>query len=168
MREDQQTKVFQIKEEADKIAVSDAILNLEIDKGKEVLIREIKISLSTLQRNAYWWWAGLVKASTGESKEEVYLRHKESHLVKIFRRDDPDFEAMYDPLKTLYKVDIEQYKKMCRVIIRLMSINDANTSQMAEFMNLVQKHEAVNNINLPDPDKFWRRSRPLAVKTGGD
>ena len=131
-------QIYQIKEESDKIAVNTAILDLEIGKGKEVVLRDSKISLSTMQRNAFWWWVGIVSVDTGYTKDEVYYQFKEDHLVKIFRRDDPGFEAMYDPLNALFKVDRDKAKVLVKSIINLMSITEATASQMREAMDLFQ------------------------------
>ena len=154
-------KTIQLKTDADKKAAVEAIVELDLSKGaKEVLVRDSKISLSTSQRNLYWMWVDIVSVTHGESKAEVYFRHKKDHLVKIFRRDDPDFEAMYDPLNTLYKVDRDKAMQLVNKIVDLMSISEASTKQMAEFMAQVQMSEALNGCSLPDPDKTAQPPAP--------
>ena len=151
------SKVIQIREECDKQQAVLEIVDMDIDQGKEVVIRELKLSLSTVQRNAYWWWNGIVSVTTGETKEEVYIRHKKEHLVKILRRDDPDFEAYFDALTTLKGVNLDHAVRLFLAVIKGIHMPDLSCKQMREFMDQVQTLEGTRGINLPDPDPNWRK-----------
>ena len=160
------TRVVQVKTEADKQVAVAMIVDMDVGKGKEVIVRDSKLSLSTVQRNAYWMWVDIVSVTHGESKEEVYLRHKREHLIKIFRRDNPDFEAMFEPLNILYKHDREKALFLRDQIVKLTSISEASVKQMSEFMENVQRTEAEKGCSLPDPDpdrgKVVAKPEPVA------
>lgn len=121
--------------------VTNRIRHLSKENKIEVVIRDRRRDYSAEQRQTYWMWIHEMGAVSGELDDELHQRLKKTYLLPIYRRDDPDYEAMIAAV--IASGDI----KLGRGVVRLTSITTASRTQMSEYMDLVQRH-AHNDLGV--------------------
>jgi hypothetical protein len=120
----------------------------------EAVIRPYKKDRSTLQNALYWKWLTVIGAELGESKDDLHERFKEKWLVSIYERDDPDFAAMLQSLRAVYRQGMRTEALALRKrIVALTSTTTATVVQMAEYMQSVEHFAAETGIRLPFPEE---------------
>ena len=116
-----------------------AITALDSIKGDEVHqveFRPYKANLSAEQRGLYWMWVQLISLSTGDTKEGVHLMYKRRFLLPIFEREKVWFRDLVESVRNVHRSGAHaEAMNMVQAIVRLVSIRDANTAEMAEYMN---------------------------------
>ena len=138
--------------------VTKALMDLQSqEEVHEVIIQPAQSSLSGRQRRLYWVWMTDYSKATGYSKEEAHLDFKKRFLVKIYERDSKDYAEMIESVRQVHRKGMPGHAKhLQKMIIELTSIMDADTHQMAEYMDDI--HQDCNNrgIQLSMPEDLGR------------
>ena len=128
--------------------------NLPVEPVHEVIIKEHKRDLSAEQRALYFVWLGVVGAELGYTKEELHLDYKERFLVPIYMRDNESYLEMIQSVKVVRRRGMNaEADTLKKFIIKETSIMDANTKQMSEYMDDIDKLAASLDIRLPLPEQ---------------
>jgi hypothetical protein len=126
---------------------------LPLSPVHEVVFKEHKESRSLRQLALLWKWNTIIGNELGNTKDEQHDYYKETFLVPIFTRDDPEYAAMVASVKHVraagMAADADALKKQ---IVKLTSTTDCDTKQMAEYMRDIDHHAASLDIMLPRPD----------------
>lgn len=126
------------------------------DELHEVVIRPYKKDRSVAQNSLLWRWNTIIGSELGESKEEIHERNKERFLVPIYERDDLDYAAMIEAVRSVYRQGLQQDALFLRKrIVALTSTTKATTAQMAEFLTEIERDASRLGIILPRPDDVY-------------
>lgn len=128
--------------------------------GHVVTIAEDKVSRSEAQRRLMWKWEGVIGDELGEIKEDVHRRHKDTILKPIMEKNfdrHPHFAGMMDSIRGLYNMGMHgEAINLNNQITDLISTNEMDVHEMTEYLNEVQRIAQGLNINLPQPDDYYR------------
>lgn len=126
------------------------------DELHEIVIRPHKKDRSVAQNSIYWKWLTIIAAELGESKDALHELYKERFLVPIFERDDQEYAAMIESVRTIYRQGMRQDAlKLRGHIIRLTSTTKTNVGQMTEYLNEIELAAGALGIRLPHPDDLY-------------
>lgn len=129
------------------------IESLPLDPISEVVIRGHKKDRSALQNSYYWLILTVIGNALGESKEDIHERYKDKYLVNIFERDDPDYAAMVQSLREVWKQGMKKEAVSLRKsIVSFTSTTTANVAQMNEYLHCIEMSAAELAIKLPFPE----------------
>ena len=132
------------------------ISNLDHDDLHEVIIRPYKKDRSVAQNSLLWKWTTVIAEEMGETKEDVHERNKERFLVPIYERDDADYAAMIEAVRSVHrqgmKADAEAMRKQ---IVKLTSTTTASVKQFTEFLTEIERDAMKYAIRLPHPDDIY-------------
>jgi hypothetical protein len=129
------------------------IKGLPLSPVYEIDIREHKKDRSVEQNALYWKWLTVIGNDLGETKEDLHERYKDKFLVHIYERDDPDYGAMVQTLRRIYKQGMkEQSISLHKQIVSLTSTSTATVKQMSEYMEAIEHDAASLAIRLPHPE----------------
>lgn len=120
-----------------------------------VNIKEHKEGLSSRQRRLYFKWLGEICEEFGEDKDDLHLDYKGRYLVKIYRRDDPEFEAMCEAVNEMHRQGMKTDSVVLhKWIVKHTSIMDASTAQMSEYMKAIEVEATMKGVALTHPDDY--------------
>lgn len=146
------TKIILISE-AHKSRAIEIIKALPIEPHHEIIIREHKKDRSADQNALYWQWLTIIGNELGESKEDLHERYKSDYLVHIYERDDPEYGAMLQALRDVWRHGMKaEAAGLRKKIVMLTSTTGATTRQMSEYMTEIERHAAGLAIRLPHPE----------------
>ena len=132
--------------------VQTIIAALPLAPVMEVVIRERKKDRSADQNALYWQWLTIIGNELGESKESVHERMKDSYLVQIYERDNPEYAEMVQALREVWKHGMKvEAVALRKRIVALTSTTTATTAQMGEYLNCIELSAAELAIKLPFP-----------------
>lgn len=131
-----------------------AIRALKYEEPHEVVIRPKKRDRSMAQHRLYWGpWLTFLAGHTGENKEALHEDMKRRHLIPIFRRDDPDYNAMIMAVQRVPKgPDLDAIKKQ---VVRLTSTTKCSVEQFTEYLNAVEATALDLGCVLPHPSDLY-------------
>lgn len=130
---------------------------LALDPACEITIKEHKRDISAEQRGLYFKWLGIIADHLGYTKEELHIEYKKRWLKPIFERDDPEYSAMIQNIRDVWKQGMKKVAEdLSNQVIKLTSIRDANTHQMWEYMGNIEKEAPGLAIVLPFPDDLYK------------
>jgi hypothetical protein len=107
---------------------------------------------TSAQRRLYFSWITQFANKFGEYQESVHHDMKRRFLIRIYMRDDPDFNAMCECIAKLKTNEVEQYNAIREGVIKLTSITKATKVQMTEYMDLIYRFAASQGLALIDPE----------------
>lgn len=126
---------------------------LPLDVIHSVEVKEHKRNRSAEANALYWQWLTIIGNELGESKEDVHERYKSDYLVHIYERDDPEYSAMLQALRDIWRQGMKaEAAGLRKKIVHLTSTTTATTAQMSEYMDSIARHAASLAIRLPFPD----------------
>ena len=130
------------------------INNLDVEKPREVLIRDHKADRSAAQNSLMWKWITVIGNDLGETKDELHERYKGQFLVPIYERDDPEYAEMISALRDLYQRDKIATNILYKQVVKLTSTTKASVKQMTEYLGEIEGEARSLNIHLPHPDDY--------------
>ena len=128
--------------------------NLDIEKPREVIIREHKADRSAAQNSTYWLFLTHIGDELGETKGDLHERYKGKFLVPIYERDDPEYAEMIAALRTLYREDKTMAELLHKKIVKLTSTTKASVKQFCEYLTDIERDANGMNIFLPRNDDY--------------
>lgn len=129
------------------------IRQIPLDVVHEISIQPHKKDRSASQNALYWQWLTIIGNELGESKEDVHERYKDSFLVHIYERDNPEYAEMVQALRSVWSKGMKQEAIYLRKkIVALTSTTTATVAQMSEYMNSIENHAVTLSIILPRPE----------------
>lgn len=118
----------------------------------EVTIQPESRKRSLAQNRLYHMWVSHFSQQTGISIDDVYLDFKRRFLLRIYYTADNQFAEMCDSIKQLEKLDLAKYESISKQVIKMTSTTKANTEQMTEYLNQINRFSYSQNIMLPIPE----------------
>jgi hypothetical protein len=126
---------------------------LPLDVIHSVEIKEHKRNRSAEQNSLLWKWMTIIGAELGESKEAVHERYKNQFLVNIYERDDPEYSAMIQALRDVWRHGLHaEAAGLRKKIVALTSTTGATVKQMTEYLENIEHDAASLAIKLPFPE----------------
>lgn len=92
-------------------------------------------SRSHAQNRLYWKWLTQYGNHIGLSKDEAHILFKKQFLIKIYARDDAEFNEMCQTIRTLKQSEHEHWQVLANHVIRETSTTKASVAQMTEYLN---------------------------------
>ena len=121
----------------------------------QMIIRPFHEKHSESQRGLYFKWVGIIAAEFGETKDQMHWILKKTHLHPIFMTTKPNYAQLLDLILNFpHGIRYDQFAiKACqKQIWDMLSINQANTKEMYEFMHDVYFWAQGMKIYLPLPE----------------
>lgn len=122
------------------------------DEVLEVVIQPESRKRSLAQNRLYHLWVAHFAQQTGDTIDDVYLDFKRRFLLRIYYTADSQFAEMCDSIKQLEQLDLAKYNSISKQVIAMTSTTKANTEQMTEYLNQINRFAYSQNIMLPIPD----------------
>jgi len=110
-------------------------------------------SLSAAQRRLYWLWMTECGNHRGLDKEEASSFFKYKYLSVIYNRDNVgEYPETFRTMKELKKTGASQYEALRQFVANRISITEATTKQMKEFLNDIEVWCLKDGVKLTCPD----------------
>ena len=126
-----------------------------INDGKplRVVIDRKEDKLSDAQRRLYWLWMTEYSKQRGLDKEEASAFFKYKYLSIIYNRDNVgEYPETFRVMRDLKKSGSSDYEPLRQFVSNRMSITEATTKQMAEFLNDIEMWCLKDGVKLTCPD----------------
>jgi hypothetical protein len=120
-----------------------------------VIISNYERNISSEQRGLYWMWLGVISSELGDTKDELHKVFKERFLLNIFLADidnHQDFAGLTENMRVVKKLAPDQFPAIRSFVMSQLSIMDATTTNMSQYLKEIE-NEAINmRIRLPLPE----------------
>ena len=129
--------------------------NQAINEGKplRVVIDQKEDKLSDAQRRLYWLWMTEYGKQRGLDKEEASAFFKYKYLSIIYNRDNVgEYPETFKVMRDLKKSGASEYEPLRQFVSNRMSITEATTKQMAEFLTDIEMWCLKDGVKLTCPD----------------
>ena len=126
-----------------------------INEGKplRVAIDQKQEILSSAQRRLYWLWMTEYSKQRGLDKEEASAFFKYKYLSIIYNRDKVgEYPETFKVMRDLKKSGSSGYEPLRQFVSNRMSITEATTKQMAEYLNDIEVWCLKDGVMLTCPD----------------
>ena len=126
---------------------------LEENKPLVVRIDQREDKLSDAQRRLYWLWMTEYGKQRGLDKEEASAFFKYKYLSIIFNRDNVgEYPETFKVMRDLKNSGSSDYEPLRQFVSNRMSITEATTRQMAEFLSDIEIWCLKDGVKLTCPD----------------
>ena len=126
-----------------------------LSDGKPLVVRidQKQETLSGAQRRLYWLWMTEYGKQRGLDKEEASAFFKYKYLSIIFNRDNVgEYPETFKVMRDLKKLGSSGYEPLRQFVSNRMSITEATTKQMAEFLTDIEMWCLKDGVKLTCPD----------------
>ena len=123
--------------------------------GKPFVVRvdQKQETRTNAQNRLYWLWMTEYGKAKGLDKEEASAFFKYKYLSIIYNRDNvSDYPETFRTMRELKKSGASQYEHLRQFVSHRMSTTEANTKQMAEYLNDVELFSLKDGVKLTCPD----------------
>lgn len=123
--------------------------------GKPLVVRidQKQEALSGAQRRLYWLWTTEYGKQRGLDKEEASAFFKYKYLSIIYNRDNVgEYPETFKVMRDLKKSGASEYEPLRQFVSNRMSITEATTKQMAEFLTDIEMWCLKDGVKLTCPD----------------
>lgn len=123
--------------------------------GKPLVVRidQKQETLSSAQRRLYWLWMTECGKQRGLDKEEASAFFKYNYLSIIYNRDNVGgYPETFKVMRDLKKSGASEYEPLRQFVSNRMSITEATTKQMAEFLTDIEMWCLKDGVRLTCPD----------------
>lgn len=124
-------------------------------QGKPLVVRidQKQETLSSAQRRLYWLWMTEYGKQRGLDKEEASAFFKYKYLSIIYNRDNVgEYPETFKVMRDLKKSGASEYEPLRQFVSNRMSITEATTKQMAEYLNDIEVWCLKDGVRLTCPD----------------
>ena len=125
------------------------------EDGKPLVVRidQKQETLSSAQRRLYWLWMTEYGKQRGLDKEEAAAFFKYKYLSIIFNRDNVgEYPETFKVMRDLKKSGSSGYEPLRQFVANRISITEATTKQMAEFLTDIEMWCLKDGVKLTCPD----------------
>ena len=125
------------------------------EDGKPLVVRidQKQETLSSAQRRLYWLWMTEYGKQRGLDKEESAAFFKYKYLSIIYNRDKVgEYPETFRTIRELKKAGASQYEALRQFVANRISITEATTKQMAEFLTDIEMWCLKDGVRLTCPD----------------
>ena len=126
-----------------------------LSDGKPLVVRidQKQETLSSAQRRLYWLWMTEYGKQRGLDKEEASAFFKYKYLSIIYNRDNVgEYPETFRVMRDLKKSGSSDYEPLRQFVSNRMSITEATTKQMAEFLTDIEMWCLKDGVKLTCPD----------------
>ncbi|WP_296280524.1 hypothetical protein [uncultured Acinetobacter sp.] len=126
-----------------------------LSDGKPLVVRidQKQETLSSAQRRLYWLWMTEYGKQRGLDKEEASAFFKYKYLSIIFNRDNVgEYPETFKVIRDLRESRNPGYEPLRQFVSNRMSITEATTKQMAEFLTDIEMWCLKDGVKLTCPD----------------
>lgn len=126
-----------------------------LSDGKPLVVRidQKQGTLSSAQRRLYWLWMTEYGNQRGLDKEEAAAFFKYKYLSIIYNRDNVgEYPETFKVMRDLKKSGAPEYEPLRQFVSNRMSITEATTKQMAEFLTDIEMWCLKDGVKLTCPD----------------
>ena len=126
-----------------------------LNDGKPLVVRidQKQETLSGAQRRLYWLWMTEYGKQRGLDKEEASAFFKYKYLSIIYNRDNVgEYPETFKVMRDLKKSGSSGYEPLRQFVSNRMSITEATTKQMAEFLTDIEMWCLKDGVKLTCPD----------------
>ena len=123
--------------------------------GKPLVVRidQKQETLSGAQRRLYWLWMTEYGKQRGLDKEEASAFFKYKYLSIIYNRDNVgEYPETFKVMRDLKKSGASEYEPLRQFVSNRMSITEATTKQMAEFLTDIEMWCLKDGVKLTCPN----------------
>ena len=124
-------------------------------EGKPLVVRidQKEETLSHAQRRLYWLWMTEYGKQRGLDKEEASAFFKYKYLSIIYNRDKVgEYPETFKVMRELKESGSSGYEPLRQFVSNRMSIREATTKQMAEYLNDIEMWCLKDGVKLTCPD----------------
>ena len=126
-----------------------------LSDGKPLVVRidQKQETLSSAQRRLYWLWMTEYGKQRGLDKEEASAFFKYKYLSIIYNRDNVgEYPETFKVMRELKESGSSGYEPLRQFVSNRMSITEATTKQMAEFLTDIEMWCLKDGVKLTCPD----------------
>ena len=126
-----------------------------LSDGKPLVVRidQKQETLSSAQRRLYWLWMTEYGKQRGLDKEEASAFFKYKYLSIIYNRDNVgEYPETFKVMRDLKNSGSSGYEPLRQFVSNRMSITEATTKQMAEFLTDIEMWCLKDGVKLTCPD----------------
>lgn len=157
-------EIFQIKSATILINCKHRISNIEPSHSepRQIIITQGKNLKTNAQNRLYWLHNQQIHDQSGNERKAIHKHLKRKFLHAIFMagstKTNLEYQFNYQVLVDAKNLsnDPERHANLSRLHNRILSITDANITQMAKFINDYWPYVAGKGHSLKDPDTFFR------------
>lgn len=132
-----------------------------LNDGKPLVVRidQKQETLSGAQRRLYWLWMTEYGKAKGFDKEEASAFFKYKYLSIIYNRDNVgEYPETFRTMRELKESGASQYEALRQFVANRISITEATTKQMTEFLTDIEMWCLKDGVKLTCPDDLmWVR-----------
>lgn len=124
-------------------------------ENKPLIVRidQKQETLSHAQRRLYWLWMTEYGKQRGLDKEEASAFFKYKYLSIIYNRDNVgEYPETFRVMRDLKKSGASEYEPLRQFVSNRMSIREATTKQMGEYLNDIEVWCLKDGVKLTCPD----------------
>ena len=125
------------------------------EDGKPLVVKidQKQETLSHAQRRLYWLWMTEYGKQRGLDKEEASAFFKYKYLSIIYNRDNVgEYPETFKVMRELKESGSSGYEPLRQFVSNRMSITEATTKQMAEYLNDIEMWCLKDGVKLTCPD----------------
>ena len=126
-----------------------------VNDGKPLVVKidQKEETLSHAQRRLYWLWMTEYGKQRGLDKEEASAFFKYKYLSIIYNRDNVgEYPETFKVMRDLKNSGSSGYEPLRQFVSNRMSITEATTKQMAEFLTDIEMWCLKDGVKLTCPD----------------
>lgn len=126
-----------------------------MNDGKPLVVRvdQKQETLSSAQRRLYWLWMTEYGKAKGFDKEEASAFFKYKYLSIIYNRDNVgEYPETFRTMRELKQSGASQYEALRQFVANRISITEATTKQIAEYLNDIELFCIKDGVKLTCPD----------------
>ena len=125
------------------------------EDGKPLVVKidQKQETLSSAQRRLYWLWMTEYGKQRGLDKEEASAFFKYKYLSIIYNRDNVgEYPETFRVMRDLKNSGSSGYEPLRQFVANRISITEATTKQMAEFLTDIEMWCLKDGVKLTCPD----------------
>lgn len=138
-----------------------------LNDGKPLVVRidQKQETLSSAQRRLYWLWMTEYGKQRGLDKEEASAFFKYKYLSIIYNRDNVgEYPETFRTMRELKQSGASQYEALRQFVANRISITEATTKQMTEYLNDIELFCIKDGVKLTCPDDLrWCYEAPISA-----
>ena len=126
-----------------------------VNDGKPLVVKidQKEETLSHAQRRLYWLWMTEYGKQRGLDKEEASAFFKYKYLSIIYNRDNVgEYPETFRVMRELKESGASEYEPLRQFVSNRISITEATTKQMAEFLKDIEIFCLKDGLKLTCPD----------------
>lgn len=116
-----------------------------------VTITDKEEQRSHAQNRLYWKWLKQYGDYEGLTDDEAHIYFKKVFLIRLYARDDAEFNEMCQAVTTLKEAESEQFLVIANHVVKETSTRRATVKQFTEYLESIDRYCLGRGLRLDTP-----------------